>query len=138
MRSEENVIVRGENSESAEERSAIRAVNKAAFGGSEEADLVDKARADGDALISLVAKLEDQIVGHTLFSRMGIEHCGARVRKSSSLSDTPIIIRASVSRQRRHGQSKARSPAQNPSLRHPGWRRSWLPSTTGSVTAGKQ
>src|SRR5207249_2123647 len=73
MRSEENVIIRDENSQSSEERSVIRSVNQAAFGGAEEADLVDKLRTDGDVLLSLVAEREKQIVGHILFSRMGIE-----------------------------------------------------------------
>jgi predicted N-acetyltransferase YhbS len=43
---------RTENIENTAELRAIRAVNHAAFGESEEADLVDKLRADGSALIS--------------------------------------------------------------------------------------
>jgi predicted N-acetyltransferase YhbS len=58
MHMAEDVIVRGEDGESAEERSVIRSINEAAFGGSEEADLVDKLRTEGDALISLVAEQE--------------------------------------------------------------------------------
>jgi putative acetyltransferase len=69
----EDVTVRCENSEDARERSVIRSINEAAFGGSEEADLVDKLRTEGDVLISLVAELEKRIVGHILFSRMWIE-----------------------------------------------------------------
>ena len=52
------------------DRSAIREVVTAAFGQSEEADLVDWLRADGDSVISLVAVDEGEIVGHVLFSRM--------------------------------------------------------------------
>jgi putative acetyltransferase len=52
---------------------AIRQVNEAAFGTSEEATLVDQLREDGMTLLSLVATLNDQIVGHILFSRMSID-----------------------------------------------------------------
>lgn len=65
--------VRGENGENAAERLVIRSIHEAAFGGPEEADLVDQLRAAGDVLLSLVAKLEGRIVGHVLFSRMWIE-----------------------------------------------------------------
>jgi putative acetyltransferase len=67
------VHIRVENSENAEERIAIAAVNAAAFRGSEEADLVEKLRADGHALLSLVAEVEGRIVGHIMFSRMWID-----------------------------------------------------------------
>jgi putative acetyltransferase len=73
MRPAETVIIRSETTESIEERSVIHSINEAAFGGTEEADLVDRLRAEGDALVSLVAELENQIVGHILFSRMWIE-----------------------------------------------------------------
>jgi len=52
------------------DRAAIRDLVTAAFGQSDEADLVDWLRADGDSVISLVAVDEDRIVGHVLFSRM--------------------------------------------------------------------
>jgi putative acetyltransferase len=73
MPAAEDLVIRLENSESAEERAAIRAINQAAFGGQEEADLVDKLRAGGDALLSLVATSQTRLVGHLLFSRMWIE-----------------------------------------------------------------
>jgi putative acetyltransferase len=66
------VRIRIENSESGDERAAIRAVNSAAFGGSDEADLVDQLRGHEHALMSLVAELEGRIVGHIMFSRMWI------------------------------------------------------------------
>jgi putative acetyltransferase len=56
-----------------EDRQAIRKVNEAAFGRSDEADLVDRLRQDGAALLSLVAELDGEIVGHILFSRMMLE-----------------------------------------------------------------
>jgi putative acetyltransferase len=58
--------------ESVEDRAAIRTINEAAFGGPDEAVLVDKLRDDGHAIISLVAELDGQVVGHIMFSRMWI------------------------------------------------------------------
>jgi putative acetyltransferase len=63
--------------ERAEDVTAIRAVNIAAFGrpGAEtlEADIVDALRDHGKAILSLVAVLEDAIVGHVLFSPLTFE-----------------------------------------------------------------
>jgi putative acetyltransferase len=67
------VHIRLEDGASLEERSAIHAVNVAAFGGPYEADLVDQLRLDGHALISLVAEHSARIIGHILFSRMWIQ-----------------------------------------------------------------
>lgn len=53
-----------------EDGAFILAVVAAAFGRSDEADLVDRLTADGDAALSLVAQDGDRIVGHILFSRM--------------------------------------------------------------------
>lgn len=52
------------------DRAGIRETVLAAFGRREEADLVDRLRADGDAAISLVAVDGDRIVGHVMLSRM--------------------------------------------------------------------
>jgi len=49
---------------------AIRAVVEAAFGQRQEADLVDRLRADGDGVLSLVAVDGGKVVGHVLFSEM--------------------------------------------------------------------
>lgn len=59
--------------EQPEDRSAIRAINEAAFGRPDEADLIDALRGEGAVLSSLVAEIERQPVGHLLFSRMWIE-----------------------------------------------------------------
>ena len=56
--------------ESASDVKAIRHVVESAFGRTAEADLVDRLRADGDAVISLVAVDDDRVVGHVLFSKM--------------------------------------------------------------------
>jgi len=54
MGPQDNVIVRGENTEDAEERSAIRSIHEAAFGRPDEAGLVDRLRVEGVVLVSLV------------------------------------------------------------------------------------
>ena len=51
---------------------AIRQVVTAAFGQAEEADLVERLRADGDVRVELVAQETGDITGHILFSRLGI------------------------------------------------------------------
>ncbi|MEX2261467.1 MAG: N-acetyltransferase [Bryobacteraceae bacterium] len=66
----DNLIVRSENTE---DRSVIRSINEAAFVGSDEADLVERLRAEGVVLVSLVAEVKSRIVGHILFSRMWVE-----------------------------------------------------------------
>jgi putative acetyltransferase len=47
---------------------AIRDVNNRAFGQDQEGNIVDALRSNGVALLSLVATLNDQIVGHIMFS----------------------------------------------------------------------
>jgi putative acetyltransferase len=48
----------------------IRTVLTSAFPGPAEADLVERLRQDGDAIISLVAVDDGHVVGHVLFSKM--------------------------------------------------------------------
>ena len=55
---------------------AIHAVNVAAFPTPQEAMLVDRLRADGDLILSLVAEQDGAIIGHVGFSRMGIDDAG--------------------------------------------------------------
>jgi putative acetyltransferase len=71
-----DVIIRAEVTA---DHSMIRQVNQEAFGGADEADLVESLRRDGDALLSLVADLDGRIVGHILFSRMSIETAAGAV-----------------------------------------------------------
>jgi putative acetyltransferase len=66
----EAVVIRREESSDAHD---IRAVNKAAFGEPDEADLVERLRVEGAVLASFVAEHAQAIVGHILFSRMLIE-----------------------------------------------------------------
>lgn len=60
-------------SEQAEDSAAIRQVVAAAFGQPDEANLVDKLRANGKAIVSLVTEAEGQIVGHILFTEVTLE-----------------------------------------------------------------
>jgi putative acetyltransferase len=68
-----DAITRCERIGDTQEQSAIRSVNEAAFGRSDEADLVDNLRREGVILLSFVAEMERRIVGHLLFSQMSIE-----------------------------------------------------------------
>jgi putative acetyltransferase len=56
--------------ESAADFPAIRAVEEAAFRRPREANLVERLRADGDMVFSLVATADDKVVGHIAFSKM--------------------------------------------------------------------
>lgn len=51
----------------------VRRVHTAAFPGPEEARLVDQLRAAGKGIVSLVAEVDGQIVGHILFSPVRVE-----------------------------------------------------------------
>ena len=64
------VLIRWEQSH---DESGVRAVNEAAFGQSDEADLVDRLRLEGAVLASFVAEQERDIIGHILFSRTLID-----------------------------------------------------------------
>jgi putative acetyltransferase len=58
--------------ESTADFAAISHVNRLAFGGDDEARLVDRLRAEGFARISLVAEHDTHVVGHLLFSDLAI------------------------------------------------------------------
>ena len=59
--------------EQSADSAAIRLVLEQAFGQPAEASLVDNLRANGKAIVSLVAVENDQIVGHVLFSEATID-----------------------------------------------------------------
>lgn len=56
--------------ETVADHAGVRALHLASFPGPGEADLVDRLRTDGAAVISLVAIDGDARVGHVMFSRM--------------------------------------------------------------------
>ena len=59
--------------ETASDIEAVFRVERDAFGQEDEAQLVDALRAAGKCLLSLVADLDGELVGHILFSPMTIE-----------------------------------------------------------------
>ena len=63
----------GVRAEEAADRAAVEAVHRAAFPSAAEARLVDLLRTGGRAAVSLVAEMEDQVVGHILFSPISVE-----------------------------------------------------------------
>lgn len=78
------------------DQTAIHAVVEVAFGQSDEADLVDALRADGDALLELVAEEEDgRIIGHLLFSPLATD-TGAAFAALAPLSVAPDAQRTGV------------------------------------------
>ena len=70
------------------DHAAIRTVVAAAFGQDDEADLVDRLRGDGDALVELVAEADGAVVGHVMFSRL-LTDTGARLAALAPLSVLP-------------------------------------------------
>lgn len=54
--------------ETADDVAAIRDVNRRAFGQDQEGNIVDALRLNRAALLSLVARLDDRVVGHIMYS----------------------------------------------------------------------
>jgi putative acetyltransferase len=50
----------------------VRDLNKRAFGQDQEANIVDALRANGAALLSLVATVDDRVVGHIMYSPLSV------------------------------------------------------------------
>lgn len=68
-----------------EDVAAIREVNRLAFGQDQEANLVDALRDNGASLLSLVATLDGQIVGHIMYSPITVgDETGSSVTGSSA------------------------------------------------------
>jgi putative acetyltransferase len=63
-----------------EDAAGIRAVHEAAFSTPAEADLVEALSREGDAIVSLVAARQREIIGHVLLSRMAVSGGGRRFR----------------------------------------------------------
>ena len=58
--------------ERADDIAAVRDLNRRAFGQDQESNIVDALRANGAALLSLVATLNDQVVGHIMYSPVSV------------------------------------------------------------------
>lgn len=69
---------------------AIREVNRLAFGQDAEGALVDRLRADGLGIASLVAVEDGRVVGHILFSELPVER-PRRPLRAASLA--PVAVR---------------------------------------------
>jgi putative acetyltransferase len=82
--------------ETAADYAMIREVNEAAFGGVEEADLIESLRIDGLVLLSAVAEVGARIVGHILFSRMSIE---TPTESSAAVALAPMAVVPGFQRQ---------------------------------------
>lgn len=63
-----------------EDAAGIRALHEAAFPTRVEADLVEALVREGDAVVSLVATQQGEIVGHVLLSRMTVSGDGRALR----------------------------------------------------------
>lgn len=59
--------------EQPEDRAAIRDVNQRAFGQDQEGNIVDALRSNGAVLLSLVATVDSQVMGHILYSPISVE-----------------------------------------------------------------
>ena len=72
---------------------AIRDINQRAFGQDQEANIVDALRSNGAALLSLVATLDGQVVGHIMYSpiTIGDEAEDDAARTGFTLPDTPTV-----------------------------------------------
>lgn len=60
------------------DRADVRVVNELAFGQPGEANLVEALHVEDAAVISLVAEIDREVVGHILFSRVTVEHGAGR------------------------------------------------------------
>ena len=70
---------------------AIRAVELAAFGRPDEADLVEALRENGDAVLSVVAEDAGRSVGHVLFSRLTIHADDGTVVPALALAPMAVV-----------------------------------------------
>jgi putative acetyltransferase len=96
-------------SERALDKDQVRKVNEAAFGRPDEADLIDRLRVEGAVLLSLVAEVDGEIIGHILFSRMTVE---TAQRSVAAVSLAPMAVAPGHQRRRVGSQLVCRGLAQ--------------------------
>lgn len=77
--------------EQPEDQDAIHQVNLTAFKGSGEACLVNQLRMTCPTFVSLVAKMDDQVVGHILFTPVDIICDGKRVISGMGLAPLAVL-----------------------------------------------
>lgn len=79
------------------DRAAVRAVNEAAFETPAEADLVETLRDKSVSLVSLVAEVDGEIVGHILFSPVSLnEHVHLNVMGLGPMAVVPGCQRKGI------------------------------------------
>ena len=83
--------------EKLEDIQAIREVNEQAFGQPQEANIVDKIRNNCEDILSMVAIVQNRIVGHILFSPSIIESENGRVE---GMGLAPMAVVPKYQRQR--------------------------------------
>ena len=88
----EGLVIRCEN---AGDQAGVRIVNESAFGRPDEADLVDRSRKEGAVILSLVAEMRNEVVGHILFSRMWIDNPGTSL---AAVALAPVAVLARYQR----------------------------------------
>lgn len=94
-----------------EDVGAIRDVNKRAFGQDQEGDIVDALRSNGAALLSLVATLDGEIVGHIMYS-------SATIGEVTGAALGPMAV---VPEHQRLAIGSKLIEAGNDRIRHAGW-----------------
>ena len=78
------------------DRPAIARLNREAFGGPGEAELIDRLRRDGLVAASLVAEADGEIIGHILLSWLEAEIGGRRL---AALALAPMAVAPARQRQ---------------------------------------
>ena len=73
-----------------DDHAVIAEITTAAFGGGEEAALIERLRADGDVIFELVSEEAGQVNGHILFSRLWAD----RYEMFAALA--PVAVRPDV------------------------------------------
>jgi putative acetyltransferase len=74
---------------------AVRALLTAAFGGTAEADLIERLRDDGDLLLALVA-VQGDVVGYVAFSRLVVEGTS---HADPAIALAPLAVAPAMQRQ---------------------------------------
>ena len=75
----------------------IRAINRAAFDSTTEADVVDRLRTDAENVISLVAEEDGEMLGHIMFSPVRLtEAADLRAMALGPMAVTPDRQRAGI------------------------------------------
>ena len=102
-----NVLIRDERPE---DRSAVRSLNERAFGGRDEATIVEALHDAGVVLVSLVAEVDGTVAGHIAFSPVSVEpDGGGRIAGLAPMAVDPALQRQGIgSRLVREGLARCR------------------------------